>query len=125
MARKAGSNSAIRTGPVWSKQMPNTAAKPTWCARCRVLAPCRAQPPNMPTMLAMYLRCSEGTTTRRRIFHTSPSAGISPSKRQEWLNVGTINLIDLVSAPPQQLSCMHHPPVPMTKSRISERTPLV
>ena len=54
----------------------------TCCACWRVATPCMAQSPNMPIMLAMYLRCREGTTTRRRVFHTSPSAGISPA--QQW-----------------------------------------
>mmetsp|Transcript_7065 Transcript_7065/g.17552 ORF Transcript_7065/g.17552 Transcript_7065/m.17552 type:complete len:265 (-) Transcript_7065:99-893(-) len=32
----------------------------------------------MSTMEPTYFRCSEGTTTRRRIFHVSPSAGMRP-----------------------------------------------
>ena len=50
----------------------------TWCACCRLLTPWRALSPNMRTIFSMYFRCSEGTTARRRAFHTSPSAGINP-----------------------------------------------
>ena len=40
--------------------------------------PWTPQSPNMSTMDATYFLCNDGTTTRRRIFHVSPLAGIKP-----------------------------------------------